>query len=327
MSLPYRYIEDIRNTFVGKGIKQSTFMNWFGGKDPKDDKNFYAKIAVEQQTFLDVYDEVVVSPEAKQRWLADPQGAIIGANLAKKLGVKEGDKLNVLGDIFPGMWEFHVSAIYTSKAKSFDESGMYFHWDYLNNTLPPGRKDQIGWIVSRIDNPAQSAAMVKAVDKLFDDRDTQTLTQSERELNASFLGMFAALLSVFNIASVVILLILGLILGNTIAMGVRERTYEYGVLRALGFRPGHIGMFVLSEAVLIGLLGGAAGLALGFLVVSGTGPWLVQNMGGFFPYFEVDVKSGLIALGAAVAMAVVAGAIPAYRASRLQVVNALRRVG
>ncbi len=327
MTLPYRYIEDIRNNLVGKGIKQSTFMNWFGGKDPKDDKNFYAKIAVEQQTFLDVYDEVVLPPEAKQRWLADPQGAIVGANLAKKLKVKEGDKLNVLGDIYPGMWEFRVSGIYTSKAKSFDESGMYFHWDYLNNTLPPGRKDQIGWIVSRINDPSQSAAMVKAVDAYFDERDIQTLTQSERELNASFLGMFAALLNVFNIASVVILLILGLILGNTIAMGVRERTFEYGVLRALGFQPGHIGVFVLSEAGLIGLLGGVAGLGLGLLVVSGVGPFLVQNMGGFFPYFEVDARSAAIAVGAAVAMALIAGAVPAYRASRLEVVTALRRVG
>jgi putative ABC transport system permease protein len=327
MQLPHRYIDDIRNNLVGKGIKQSTFMNWFGGKDPKDEKNFYAKIAVEDRTFLDVYDEVVLTPEAKQRWLEDPQGAIVGINLAKKLGVKEGGKVNVLGDIYPGMWEFHVSGIYTSKAKSFDESGLYFHWDYLNNTLPPGRKDQIGWIVSRVDDASKSAAMVTAVDKLFDDRDIQTLTQSERELNASFLGMFAALLSVFNIASMVILAILGLILGNTIAMGVRERTYEYGVLRALGFRPRHIGVFVMSEAVLIGLLGGVAGLVLALLIVSGAGPALVQNTGGMFPYFEIDAPSAAMAVAAAVAVALVAGAVPAYRASRLEVVTALRRVG
>jgi putative ABC transport system permease protein len=329
MTLPVRYATDIREAFIGKGIKQTTFMSWFGAKDPKDEKNFFANFAVDHKTFLEVYDEVTVSPETKERWFNDPQGALVGRNLAKKMKVNVGDKVTLLGSIYPGNWEFRVAGIYTSKAKSFDESSFMFRWDYLNNSpnLAAVQKDQIGWMVSRTSDAARSAEMSRAVDKLFEDRDIQTLSQSERELNTSFLGMFSAILRVLNIGSMVIVLILMLILGNTIAMGVRERTYEYGVLRALGFRPQHIVSFIVGEAVLIGVVGGALGVLFGFGVVSGLSRWITENLGGLFPYFEINLASAVIAFGLGIVGGVIASVIPAYQASKLQVVNALRRVG
>ena len=329
MTLPVRYATDIREAFTGKGIKQTTWLNWFGAKDPRDEKNFFANFAVDHKTFLEVYDEVAIAPDAKERWFGDPQGALVGANLAKKLKVKEGDKVTLLGSIYPGNWEFRVSGIYTSKAKSFDESSFIFRWDYLNNSpnLAKVQKDQIGWMVSRTSDAARSAEMSRAIDKLFEDSDIQTLSQSERELNTSFLGMFSAILKVLNIGSMVIVLILMLILGNTIAMGVRERTYEYGVMRALGFQPKHIVTSIIGEAMLIGVLGGALGVVFGYGVVSGLSRWITENLGGLFPYFELNLVSAVVAFGLGVIGGVIASVIPAYQASKLQVVNALRRVG
>jgi putative ABC transport system permease protein len=140
--------------------------------------------------------------------------------------------------------------------------------------------------------------------------------------------MISTLLKAMEIVSVVILLIMMLILGNTIAMGVRERTHEYGVLRAIGFMPKHVSSFVLGEATCIGLFGGVAGVALAVpLINQGVGRFMEENFSGFFPYFRVATSDALIALGLSVVLALVAAMIPAYQASKLHVVDALRRVG
>ena len=107
----------------------------------------------------------------------------------------------------------------------------------------------VGWIVANIADASQSGRISKEVDAKFENRDLQTITMSEAALNQSFLGMFSAVLKAIDIVSVVITLIMALIVGNTIAMGVRERTNEYGVLRAIGFLPGHIARFILVEGV------------------------------------------------------------------------------
>jgi putative ABC transport system permease protein len=198
----------------------------------------------------------------------------------------------------------------------------------LNESLSDKRRDMVGWIVSRIDDPAKSAAISSAIDNTFDSRDVQTLTQSERDLNNSFLGMLSAVLGAMDIVSVVILAIMGLILGNTIAMGVRERTTEYGVMRALGFSPRHIATFVLGEAFMLGLLGGVLGLALSYpLVEYGMGRFIEENMGSFFPYFRIPSATAVTAVGCAIVLALVAAIIPAMQASRLRAIDALRQVG
>jgi putative ABC transport system permease protein len=189
-------------------------------------------------------------------------------------------------------------------------------------------RNKIGWIVSRIDNAARSAEISNAIDRRFDERDIQTLSQSERALNTSFLGMVSTVLKALDLVSGVILVIMLLILGNTIAMGVRERTHEYGVLRAIGFLPKHIAGFVFGEAMFIGILGGALGVGVSFpLVEKGMGRFIEENMGGYFPYFRVESATIVAAIVLSVVLGFIAAGIPAYRAARLNVVDSLRRVG
>jgi putative ABC transport system permease protein len=325
MQLPKNYVDKIRQM---PGVTHATWMNWFGAKDPKDESNFFATMAVDHHTFLDVYTEVVVPPEIAASWKADPQGALIGDVQAKKMGLKVGDRLTLTGTIYPGDWEFRISGIYTVTAKSWDRSSMVFHWDYLNNSLPERRRDEIGWIASRIDDPSKSGDISKAIDSYFDERDVQTLTMSEKALNNSFIAMFSAVLTALNWVSVVIMLVMMLILGNTIAMGVRERTSEYGVLRAIGFLPKHISGFILGEGAIVGLIGGLAGLALSVLIVGGLQKFVEEGpMSGFFPYFRLQPTSIVVALVLAVVLGLIASFVPAWRASRLSVTNALRRLG
>jgi putative ABC transport system permease protein len=285
-------------------------------------------MAVDVPTFLEVYSEIKLDPDAIAAWKSNKRGAIIGDVLARKFGWKVGQKITLMGTIFPGDWEFEISGIYQATARSVDRSSLFFHWDYLNDSLRPEDKDHVGWVASRVDDPKKVPQIAKTIDKMFDERDTQTVTMSEKAMQQSFLGMFSTILKALNVVSVVILLIMMLIIGNTIAMGVRERTNEYGMMRAIGFQPGHIAGFVLGESAFVGLLGGLIGLGLGTMFVNfGIGAFLEENMGGMFPFFRVAPVTAMIAVGGAVVLGAVAGLLPATRAARLDVVQSIRKIG
>ncbi|CAN96885.1 ABC transporter permease [Sorangium sp. KYC3313] len=324
LPLPKRYMDTVREV---PGVTEGSFMSWFGAKDPRDANNFFASMAVESKTFFKVYDEMVVSPEDMERWLGDRKGAIVGDVLATRLKVKPGDTVTLEGTIYPGNWQFNVSGIYTATRKSIDRSQFIFHYDYLNESLPERQRDQIGWMTARIDDPSRSADISAAIDKIFDERDVQTATMSERAMNLSFMAMMSAVLTALNVVSIIILLIMMMILGNTIAMGVRERTREYGVLRALGFEPKHVRIFIIGEAATIGLLAGLLGLVVSYPIVElGLGRWLEEDMGAWFPYFRIEPSTMVMAVLLSMGLSLVASLIPAYNASKLSVTDALRRV-
>ena len=328
MQLPKRYIDELRDPSKLGGVKAATWANWFAAKDPRERAPFFAGFAAEHNTWFDVMDEMSVPPDQLAEWKRTPNGAILGDLLAKTLEVQVGSDLTITSDIYPGDWKFKVVGIYTPLRRTVDRNSMVFRWDYLNND-PRGAfsREQIGWVMSRIDDPTKSAEISRAIDKLFDERDDQTITMSERAFQLSFLGGFTAVLSAFDLVSIVILVIMAMILANTIAMSVRERTHEYGVLRAIGFSPGYLLGFILGEAALIAIGGGLAGVLLTQLLINGAvGPMLEENMGAFFPYFRAPIGVLATALGLAAVGGVLAGLVPAIQASRRKVTDALRRV-
>jgi putative ABC transport system permease protein len=321
MTVPKRYVEEVRQT---PGVKDATFSTWWGGKNPNAEKDFFMTLAVEPETFLDVFDEVGITPEEKAAWIADRQGVIVGDILATKFKWKVGDEVSLVSAIYPGEWKFRVKAIYKPLRKSAGRDWFLFDWDYLNENAPERMREQIGWITARVQPGLSAADVSKTIDAHFDVQDIQTSTQDEGAFNQSFLGMFTTILRALNIVSFVILGIMMLILGNTVAMGVRERTREYGVLRAVGFLPGHITFLVLAEAATLGLLGGLAGLAIGIPVIGGMGAFIEENMSAFFPVFRLPALISLLAVGIAILLGLVSAAVPAFSAKRLKVVEALR---
>lgn len=328
MPLPRRYVAEVAQI---PGVERVAQASWFGGKDPKHDKEFFATIAVEPEDFLSVYDEIQVPDDQRTAWLATKTGALVGEVLAKKLGWSVGDRVTLAGTIFPGDWEFEISGIYSAQRKSVDRSTFWFHYDYLNDSPQAervGSRDKVGWIISRIDDPSRSAEITRAIDERFEARDVQTLSMSERAMNASFIGMLSAVLRAVDVVSLVILAIMGLILGNTVAMGVRERTHEYGVLRAIGFLPKHLAAFVLGEAATVSTVGGALGVLVAYPFVEKlVGRFLEENMGQMFPFFRIEPSTVVYALLLSMVLGLLAAAVPAYSAARLKVVDALRRVG
>jgi putative ABC transport system permease protein len=318
-------VEEMRSI---PGITQVAHASWFGAKDPNHLDDFFSTIAVEPKEFLQVYNEIKVPADQVQSWEQDRQGALVGDVLARKRGWKIGDKVVLQGTIYPGDWEFHVSGIYTADSPTVDRSTLWFQYKYLDESRPQRMQDQVGWIMARVDNPGRAAEIAKAVDKKFEERDIQTLSMSERALQASFLGMVSAILKAVSVVSVVMMAIMGLILANTIAMGVRERTHEYGVLRAIGFLPKHIMIFILGEGLFLGCLGGAIGLGVGYAFVQKVlGPALEENMGAFFAFFRVTPELAGLSFVLAALLGLLAAVLPARSAAKLEVVTALRRVG
>jgi putative ABC transport system permease protein len=225
--------------------------------------------------------------------------------LAEKLETGVGQTLRIESDIYPGTWEFKVVGIYKPMRKTVDRLSLIMRWDMLN----------------------EKATWSKDTYLKFEQKDDQTLTMSERQFQLAFLGTFAAVLKVLKYVSWIILLIMALILSNTISMSVRERTNEYGVLRAIGFQPSHVRMFIAGESILIGFVGGLIGVGLVFLLVNqGMGPFVEREMASLFVEFRAPSWLLLVSLGLATAIGSAASLIPSVRAGGMKITDQLRRI-
>ena len=327
MTLPKSYVDSVKNV---PGVQGVTWFTWFGGKVPGKEDQFFGSLAVDPPSFLQVYDEVQIPDAQRKAWLEDRGGALVGSALAAQFGWKVGDHVRLQGSVYAGEWDFTIDAIYTATRKSLDQSSLFFHWDYLNENenLTPLQRDQVGWIASKLPHASEGAAVARRIDQVFDARDIQTLSMSERAMQTSFVSMISSLLDALQVLSFCILVIMTMVLGNTIAMAVRERTREYGVLRAIGFVQSHVVAFVIIESTVIGLAGGLLGAALSYpLIDRGIGRFMEENLTGFFPYFRLASSDVLIAVGCSVLLSAVAASIPAIGSSKLSPNDALRNLG
>ncbi|NWF53044.1 MAG: ABC transporter permease, partial [Nitrospirae bacterium] len=190
--LPLSYKDKIRQV---DGVKLVSYGNWFGGIYI-DEKHFFANYAVEPESYLLLYPEVVIPEEQKKAFLRDRKGAVAGRILVKKYGWKVGDIITLKGTIFPGEWDFVIRGIYTGRDKTVDESAFIFHWGYLNETLrkiAPLRADQVGWYMIGLSNPDLAADVATSIDKAFKNSLAETLTETEKSFQLSFISMTEAI--------------------------------------------------------------------------------------------------------------------------------------
>jgi putative ABC transport system permease protein len=321
--LPRRYVAQIEKV---PGVHAVTHCDWFGARWPKQPKLFFANMACAANAFA-LYPEIVIAPAALTRFAQDRQAAIVGDVLAKQLGVRVGDSMQLESSLYPGDFRVHIVGIYTGAPRSpVDRATLFFRWDYKNDAMPTARRDLVDWIFTRVDERGRSAAVSRAVDALFDDADPRTLTMSERAANQASMGVMSAVLGALDVIALMLLTIMGLVLGNTMAMSVRERSSEHGVLRVLGFAPRTLVALVVGEALALGMSAGVFGLTLAYPIVElGMGRWLEQNMGKFFPTCRISPGTALAALGACVLTSLCAVLVPALLTARTRPVDALRR--
>jgi putative ABC transport system permease protein len=314
--LPYAYRETILRI---PGVKAITFDEWFGGVY-QDEKNFFPQFAIDPENQRIVYPEFAIPDDQWQAFLADREGAIAGAGLAKRFGWKVGDRIPIKGAIYPGAWEFNIRGIYQGTRDNDDLTQFWFQYKYLDERRQYG-KGLVGWYIVKLNGPDDATRVAKAIDQTFANSPYESKTETEKALASDFAKQFGNIeFLIVAIGSVVFFTLL-LVTGNTMAIAVRERIGELAVLKAVGFSDRFVMFFVLGESLLIAAIGGTIGIAVCKLFTLGGDP-----THGFLPYFRLPGPAIVLGIGIALTVGVLAGILPATAAMRLRVVDALRRV-
>jgi putative ABC transport system permease protein len=327
-NLPLNYKQRVEAV---PGVKE-TVMNWWFGGIYKDPKNFFANMATEPQPFLDVYPEFMLPPDQKEKWLHDRRGAIVGRKLAQRFGWKIGDEIQLESTIPPYRvghpFDFVIDGIYdTDEAKypGADLSSLYFDYKYLYEAT--GRNLGIGWLVEKIDDPSHAGAISKAIDAQFENTDAQTKTETEQAFQAGFVAMAGNLAFLLNGIGLAVAFTILLVTANTMSIAVRERQQEIAVLKTLGFSSTLVMTLILSEALLIGALGGAVGLLIsaGALHILPQVP-LLGDIVAQYPSFGLSTRTMLLGVGIALLLGLLSGFFPAMTGYRARITETLRQV-
>lgn len=319
--MPPSYVQKIRQI---DGVAGVSWANWFGGVYVTE-RNFFAQFAIDAATYLPMYPELVLPDAERKAFLTDRAGAIVGRKLAAEYGWRVGDTIPLRGTIFPGTWSFTLRGIYAGAEPSTDESTMFFHWSYLNETVKqrfPRRADQIGVFIVGIRDPARAAEVSAAIDATFRNSLAETLTETEKAFQLGFIAMTEAILLAIQAVSYVVIVIIMAVMANTMAMTARERHAEYATLKALGFPGAFVAGLIVAESLAIALAGGLVGIVLTIPVAAA----FAGAVGTLFPVFIVAEGTMLAQLAAALAVGVVAAIAPAWHASRVPIVEGLRAV-
>ncbi len=323
------FIQLLPSSLLGRmqqldGVKLVTYANWFGGAY-QDPRNAVFSFAV-APNYLDVYPEIQVSEAERKAFAETRQGALVGERLAEKYKWKVGDQVPLQSQIFPDRsgsknWSFRIVGILHAtdkKTGGFFDQMFLLNWKYFDDTTPYNQ-GQVGWYVTRVADVNQADRVARAIDALSANSDHETRTQTEQAATASWFKQLADIgLIVGSIMGAVFFTLL-LLSGNTMMQAVRERTSELAVLKTIGFSARSVLLMVLAESMLLLLLGGLAGMALATLII----PMVSAGSGGMLNLPTIGASSWVLGLGLMLAIGIAVGAVPAWSAMRLNIVDAL----
>lgn len=316
--MPISYLDEIRKV---PGVREAMIMQWFGGnfKDPGDLRNLFARFSIDPERFFIIFPEYYVPEDQKQAFLRERTACMIGRPVAERLGLKLGDRINLVGDVWPVNLELTLRAIYESDR---DRENLLFHHEYLRQSLPRGMRDIASFFAILAESPEAVPRVAEAIDARFRNSTAPTLTETARAFELSFLSYLGNVkFMLFAIGAAVSFTLL-LVSANTVSMSVRERIPEVGVLKTLGFSPGSILALIIGESAAIALLGGVLGLLItaGVCAVLRDIPLLFADL----RRVQLTPQAVAITLGLAAFIGAASAGWPAWSASRRPIVIALR---
>ena len=314
--LPIAYANRLRAV---PGVEGVSWANWFGGRYG-DGKRFFANFAVDAESYLAMYPELQLPPEQREAFLHERSSVLVGRRLLDVFGWHLGQDVTLQGTIFPGDWTFTIRGVYTPSDRAIGDDMLLFHHDYFDERI--GRAGIAGWYIVRIADPNQAAQLAKTIDDQFRNSSSPTKTGTEKAFNASFATMWGNVSLLMGTIGLAVVFAILLVTANAMMMSARERIGEGAVLKTIGFSDRTLFTLVLVEAGAIALTGAAIGLGSAKLLYRATN----FNAAGFLPGFDVTRSTLLLGTGVALVLMLASGLVPAVRAARLPVIQALRHV-
>ena len=317
--LPIAYRERIRSI---PGVKNVVNETWFGGQY-KDDKpeNFFAQFGTDPNEIFEVMRDDRIPPDQLEAWRKDRAGCVVDAELAKKHQWKIGDRLNIKGTIFPVDLELTIRGMFSNATPT---ESIYFNNIYIDEGYPQ-IKGAVGFFGVLADSPQSVPQVAKAIDAMFRNSDRPTKSESEKAFNLDWIAMLGNVKGfILSICAAVVFATL-LVSANTMAMSIRERTREVALLKTLGFTRGTVLALFMSESVSLATLGGL----LGAIAASGLVYMMARSpqMGLFMTGVTINWPTMLVAVLVGATVGLVSSFVPAFNASRRNIVEGLRHIG
>jgi putative ABC transport system permease protein len=318
-SLPMRLLPQIESV---PGVESVMWAQWFGGVWQENTQIFV--LATDPARLRAVYPEYVMPDREWQAFAETRTGMIAGRNLANQYGWKIGDKVPIGSNIFPQKdgskaWTFDLVGIYDGKDAEWQRNTNvgWINYAYFDEANLFG-SGLAGTFTIRLQDADQAAQVARQIDTMFENSPDETKTQTEKDFNIGFFKQFGDIGLMVRWILFAVFFTLLLVVGNTIAQSVRERIPELAILKTLGFGDGAVLGLVLAEATALCVLGGLLGLA----IATPLGILITEKSGGNLP-IAVDHRVWLAGLAAIVMLSLAVGLLPALRAARLTIVDAL----
>lgn len=311
---------DLQRIQAVPGVKAVMPFTWFGGIY-KNERNFFANFAVDAKKLREIYPEMKMSDAEWQAFAADRQGAIVGKKLGTMYGFTPGQRITLKSPIYNQDVEFIVRGIYSGN----DEKTLFFHHEYLNELVASAgadwARDKAGLFAALANSPEDVARISQEIDAMFVNTDAPTKSESEREFAASFEAMMGGVKQFLYGIMAAITFSLLLVMGNTMAMTVRERTKEVGTLKAIGFKRYTIAGLFLGESILVSLVGAAIGIGAAVLLYRSVDmAYYIPNFVSFKPEPETVIGAFLLSI----LVGLVSVGYSTYRVTGLTIAQALR---
>ncbi len=296
---------------------------WFGGMY-KDDRpeNFFGQLSTDPETWAVIHDDYTLPQDQLKTWQAERDSFVAGKQLIDKYHWGIGDRIQIKGTYITGMLDLVLRGVYTGP----DESNIFFHNKYLENSSI-GKMEKTGIFFLRTQTPEQAPVVCDAINKTFENSEAPVKAMPEKQFMLQFAEMMGNVKLLIRSIALVVLFTVVLIVANSVAMSARERTTQIAVIRALGFRRGQVLALVLSEAMVLALLGGLVGVLFSIpfthMLVEGMKHSPVAPLA-----YNIHISAAtlLTAFVAAVAIGIVSGFVPAIRSARVSIVDGLRQV-
>jgi len=304
------------------GVEAVTQQNWFGGQY-QNPQNFFAKYPVEPGEYFEMYDEYVIEPAVLAAFAGKRTATVVDASLVEKYGWRVGDIIPIEADIWPKSdgsrgWEFELVGTFRQGDNPLPL--MLFQYQYFTESVADNRRDRVGWWTVRLSDADRAEQVAIAIDKLYENSLNPTRTTTEDEFSRQFASQLGDIGFITTIIMSAVFFTIVLLTGNTMTQALRERIPELAVLKTLGFTDITVSLLVLTESVLLCIVGGVMGVLLSTVAVAAVGPVLQ----GFLGSFSITLPTVLLALAMALLLGLVVGSVPAISAKRLTIVDALR---